>query len=105
MDIVPWKRAYGLGVSPGQGGSGRVGVSAGAKGVRDAVAGVGPGVGVMSVRLAVENPSWSASQKTLMLWMSEGTRNWWMGRSSKVSVMAWNLTAECVQGGVKGELG
>ena len=60
--------------------------------------GPGTGVGVTSVRLAVENPSWSASQKTLMLWMSDCARNWWMGRSSKVSVMAWNLTAEWVVG-------
>jgi len=47
----------------------------------------------MSVREPVEKPPSSASLKTLMDLTSAGVRNCAMGRSAKVSVMAWNLIA------------
>lgn len=49
--------------------------------------------GVMRLREAVEKPPSSASLKTLMELTSAGVRNCAMGRSAKVSVMAWNLIA------------
>lgn len=56
----------------------------------------------MSVREAVEKPPSSPSVKTLMDLTSARVRNCAMGRSAKVSVIAWNLIAVVCVGGVSG---